>query len=153
MPDDPKSFVSTSPAETKNWGEKLGECLLPQNVVILIGKLGAGKTCLVKGLASGLGIKNYDIVHSPSFKIINSYNARYPIYHIDLYRVKPGEEVLWECAEFFQKPGVSLIEWPEIIIPFLPSLYGEIQLTWLGANKRKLEIVKWPFPQTPSYSK
>ncbi len=97
---------------TVRLGRLLAVDALPGDVLSLAGPLGAGKTCLVGGLARGLGITG--IVASPSFSLINQHSGRLTLYHVDLYRIGHESELsdlgLWEAAE---AGGVLAIEWLE----------------------------------------
>src|ERR1017187_4681476 len=75
-------------AETEALGRRLADQLLPGAVVALIGPLGAGKTHLVRAIALGLDIANSAVVNSPTFVLIQEYEARLPIYHFDAYRLQ-----------------------------------------------------------------
>ncbi len=113
-------FISNKPEETILLGKKLGELLQENDLIIINGDLGAGKTCLVKGIAIGLNCK--DNVSSPSFTIINEYNGKFPIFHFDLYRLnKPIEIADLGYEEYFLNPGVILIEWGNKILEYLPK--------------------------------
>src|SRR5690242_5505214 len=78
--------------DTARLGRDLGEVLFPCAVVGLIGPLGAGKTHLVRAVAEGLGIRNSRVVNSPTFVLIQEYQARLPIYHFDAYRLRTASE-------------------------------------------------------------
>jgi len=86
-----------------------------QEIVLLIGELGAGKTVFARGLASGLGVKDLSEVCSPSFTLVNIYDGRYRIYHVDLYRLEREEEILDLGWEDWLGQGVVIIEWGEKI--------------------------------------
>jgi tRNA threonylcarbamoyladenosine biosynthesis protein TsaE len=88
-----------------------------REVVLLSGELGAGKTIFAKGIAAGLGMKSYAQVCSPSFTIMNIYQARFPIYHFDLYRLEKSAEILDLGWEDYLDRGVVIVEWGERI-PF-----------------------------------
>ena len=78
----------------------------------LIGDLGAGKTCFIKGLARGLSLREEDIL-SPTFTMIQEHHGRFPLYHIDLYRL---EEVGLDdlgLREYLFSEGVAAVEWFE----------------------------------------
>ncbi len=106
-----------SPEQTKAWGARLGQLLFPGAVVGLEGDLGAGKTCFVKGLASGLGIDE-DEVSSPTFTLIaEHYRGKLPLYHIDLYRLEGAETEEIGIEEYLFGQGVTAIEW----FGFLPA--------------------------------
>lgn len=107
------SIISKSPAETEALGETWGRAAKPGWVIGLIGDLGAGKTQLVKGLARGLGYAGK--VQSPTFPLINEYQGRFTIFHIDLYRLETREQIIAAGLEeyFYQPKGIAVIEWME----------------------------------------
>src|SRR5207245_3835166 len=78
---------SRSPHETKMWGRRLASVLEGGELLGLIGDLGAGKTCFIKGLASGLNLREEDIL-SPTFTMIQEHCGRLQLFHIDLYRLE-----------------------------------------------------------------
>ncbi len=135
------SVISDSPERTREIGCLLGGLLQKGALVALIGELGAGKTCFVKGLADGLGISDNEYVRSPSFVIINEYRGRTPLYHIDLYRVN-NEEELGELnlEDYIYGNGVTVIEWADKGI--LSSLEGFIKVcfSYLDEYRRKLDF-------------
>jgi tRNA threonylcarbamoyladenosine biosynthesis protein TsaE len=107
------TFISHSPADTAALGEQWGRAAESGLVIGLSGDLGAGKTQLVKGLASGLGIATR--VHSPTFALVNIYDGgRLALFHLDLYRLDTREQILTAGLEEYLKPaGVTVIEWAE----------------------------------------
>lgn len=120
-------FKTTSPDETFTFGKCLANSLSAGQVVCLIGDLGAGKTLLVQGLAEGLGIA--DSVNSPTFTILNVYEASFPIYHFDLYRLEEAAE-LFDIGfyEYTQAGGLSIIEWADKFPEELPDEYLWIEI-------------------------
>ncbi len=127
---------------TQQLGISLGKNLTAGSVILLEGDLGAGKTTLVQGIGKGLGI-NESIV-SPTFTLINEYiEGRIPLYHLDLYRLKPQEvtglnlESYWEGIEV--TPGIVAIEWAERI-PYLPDSYLRVCLKSGEDGDRQVEI-------------
>ena len=78
-------LISRSPEQTRQLGRRLGEIASPGDVALLVGSLGAGKTCLTQGIAWGLGVMDYTA--SPSFVLMREYKGRLPLYHVDLYRL------------------------------------------------------------------
>jgi len=126
-----------SPEETKNLGRKLGAQLKSGDILALFGSLGAGKTTLIQGLAEGLGVKDY--VTSPTFILINEYAGRLPFYHIDLYRLEdPAQIEDLGIEEYFDKPGVIVIEWAEKLGGLLPNRAKQIKIETVSENQRKL---------------
>ncbi|GAD36970.1 predicted ATPase or kinase [Streptococcus intermedius SK54 = ATCC 27335] len=111
------------------WGEKLGALLQKQDVLILTGDLGAGKTTFTKGLARGLGIKQ--MIKSPTYTIVREYDGRLPLYHLDVYRIGEDPDSI-DLDDFLFGDGVTVIEWGELLGASLPSDY--LKLTILRKN-------------------
>ena len=134
------TFYTNTPAETEKIGHIIGQTLVKRDIVALIGDLGAGKTCLTRGLALGLGLPLPQKVTSPSYTLINEYEGYTPIYHIDLYRIDQCEDV-WDLGldEYLEGEGVCIIEWADIILQELPNHTIEIKLSWLDENRRSIE--------------
>lgn len=100
---------------TLQLGRRLAPLLKAGDVIALYGELGAGKTCLVRGLAKGLGIAE-DQVASPSFSLINEYPGPLPLFHMDCYRLHLEEEIEeLGLEEYFDGSGITVIEWAERI--------------------------------------
>ena len=119
--------IVSSPQETKELGVKLGNFLRPGDVISLNGSLGSGKTYFVKGIGIGLGIAE-ELVTSPTFKLINQYEGILPLYHFDVYRIKPEEIEDLGYEDYFYGKGVSIIEWGNNVIDYLPEDYLEVLL-------------------------
>ena len=133
-------IVSHSESETFVLAAKLLQLLTPQDVLILKGKLGAGKTVFVRGLAKGLGL-NEDSVNSPSYTIVNEYPGARPLYHFDLYRLGDSSELVeigWE--DYLSKDGLVVAEWGERAAEFLPRRYFLIEFTIVNEQEREIEI-------------
>jgi tRNA threonylcarbamoyladenosine biosynthesis protein TsaE len=121
------AVTSTSPEETRILGAALAPVLLPGDVVSLSGDLGAGKTVLVQGVATALGVIKR--VTSPSFAIVHEYYGRYRIVHIDVYRLNSFQEVLdLGFEELFDPEGIMVVEWGEAVAPMLPPRYLDIDI-------------------------
>jgi tRNA threonylcarbamoyladenosine biosynthesis protein TsaE len=133
-------IITNSASETKALGEKLARLLKGKEILCLFGQLGSGKTTLVKGLASGLGVKQTE-VNSPTFILMRKYAGRLPLYHFDLYRVKNKQEI---CGigyeEFIYNSGVAVIEWADKMGSLLPKDYLRIDLSFLEPEKRLLKF-------------
>ncbi|GAB4233839.1 MAG: tRNA (adenosine(37)-N6)-threonylcarbamoyltransferase complex ATPase subunit type 1 TsaE [Elainellaceae cyanobacterium] len=126
-------------AATHQFGNLLGRLLPAGSLILLSGDLGSGKTTLVQGLGSGLGIS--DPIVSPTFILLNEYfEGRVPLYHFDLYRLEPMAvaalqiEAYWEGVEY--PPGIVAIEWSERLDQ-KPPAYLEILLTPLDPEGRQ----------------
>lgn len=121
-------IITNSEQETIKLGEQLGRHLKKGDVLGLIGELGSGKTTLVKGIASGLGVKEKDNVSSPSFVLIKEYKGRVPLYHFDLYRLDKIKDVGYlGLEEYLFDDGVCVIEWAEKMKMLLPD-YLQVDL-------------------------
>ena len=110
---------SHSPEQTQLLGNHLGRLAQRGDIFLLIGDLGTGKTCLVQGIAYGLGIKEY--AFSPSFVIVREYHGRLSLYHIDFYRLDHIEEIVdLGLDEYLYGDGVCVVEWAEKGLQVLP---------------------------------
>lgn len=133
-----------SPEGTLEFGRVLAQELKAGSVVALIGPLGSGKTVLIQGMCSGLGVA--EPVTSPSFVIINEYPGKIRgtfvwVYHFDLYRLEKIEEfVKLGYEEYFYGNGITLIEWAEKIKTFLPERRVEINLEIVSENERRISV-------------
>ncbi len=106
-------------------------------MVALTGELGAGKTVFTKGLARGLGVADDREVTSPTFVLVNEYQGRLPIYHLDLYRLPDAadlEDLGW--TEFTGGPGITIVEWAERAAEILPEDRIDLDIRWAGLNER-----------------
>ncbi|HYP23468.1 MAG TPA: tRNA (adenosine(37)-N6)-threonylcarbamoyltransferase complex ATPase subunit type 1 TsaE [Actinomycetota bacterium] len=120
--------TSRSPEETRILGACLAPVLLPGDVVSLSGDLGAGKTVFVQGVCSALGYSGR--VTSPTFTLVNEYDARYPIVHLDVYRLDSFQEVLdLGFEELIGPDSIVLVEWGEAVSPLLPKRSLDVVLT------------------------
>lgn len=116
-----------SAEDTVKLGEALAKSFYPDLVIALEGGLGAGKTTFVQGVLKGLGSK--DQAQSPTFGLLHIYQAKLPIFHFDLYRLKGIEEFRsLGFEEYFDAGGVCLIEWSERITPILPNNHWKLCL-------------------------
>ena len=135
-------YTSKSEHATIDIGRKIGESLQGGEIITLSGDLGAGKTVLTKGIASGLGIA--DSVLSPTFTLMNEYEGRLTLYHYDAYRLRTSEEA-YEAGltEYFgDKRGVCVIEWWENIADSLETFARKhITITRTDDKTRIIEVV------------
>jgi tRNA threonylcarbamoyladenosine biosynthesis protein TsaE len=132
-------------AETKQFGEKLGQLLRGGEVLQLIGDVGAGKTTFVKGLARGLAVD--EDVQSPSFTISRVYSARddLRLVHYDFYRLQDPGIMADELAETVRDPrAVTVIEWATIVEGVLPKEHLTISFTAPTETMRRLELSGQP---------
>ncbi len=135
-------LVSHSPEDTERIGETLGRLLAPGDVVALSGDLGAGKTCLARGIARGLGVA--DPVASPTFILVADYpTARgFVLHHADCYRldspVVEAEGI--GLAELMGGDGVTVVEWAERVASLLPANTVQIAMTAPDDGCRELRF-------------
>ena len=138
-------FVSSSPDETFNYGRQLGSRLEGGEILLLSGSLGAGKTIFVKGICAALGLDAEEVT-SPSFTLVNPYNGRLPLYHIDLYRLDEGASAAHavDLDELLSdEHAVIVIEWAERMGNYhLPTNVWRIVLSGDGDAERHIRIHK-----------
>ena len=131
-------FNTTSPEQTERFGREFAKSLCGGDVIALTGDLGAGKTCLTRGIADGLGSTSH--VSSPTFTIVNEYDGgRLMLFHFDTYRLSgPDDFLMSGLDEYFFRGGVCVIEWSDIIEELLPE--GTVKMTIRGdGNIRTFE--------------
>jgi len=133
-----EEFKSASENETFELAKRLAESFQGQEVVFLTGELGAGKTVFAKGIASGLGLEDVNQVCSPSFMLVNIYQAKYPIYHIDLYRLRKNSEIEDLGWEDYLDRGVIIVEWAEKLKMDVEAIRISIEV--LNDETRKITI-------------
>ncbi len=140
MNDHTLTLTSRSEDETEALGKTLMRLLPEGAVVALRGELGAGKTCLVRGMAAA--IEAEAAVSSPTFTMVNEYAGTPKIYHLDLYRIAESLEVMdLGYEDLFDAPdGVCVIEWAERAEKLLPPKRLDITLEHAGKNTRTLRI-------------
>ena len=124
-----------SKEQTKALGRQIATYLIPGDVILLTGDLGAGKTTLTSGVGEGLGVN--EEVLSPTFNIMKCYfKGRIPFYHIDAYRLE-GQNIEIGLDEAIEGDGACFIEWPQFIEPLLPDERLEIEIHNLGEDERE----------------
>jgi len=131
------NLVTESPEETQRLGNRLGKLAQVGDVFLLVGGLGTGKTCLTQGIAWGLGIEGY--ATSPSFVVVNQYQGRLPLYHIDLYRLDRLEEVIeLGLDDYLYGRGVCVVEWAEKALDMFPEEHLLVEMSYLSDTSRNL---------------
>jgi tRNA threonylcarbamoyladenosine biosynthesis protein TsaE len=134
-------FICSSQKETFQLGEKFGETLSGGEIVLLFGGLGAGKTLLTKGILNTL---DYDIdeVTSPSFTLVNRYDAKFTVYHIDLWRIENNAEFAVGLHEILEEEkSIVIIEWSERLTTLdFGRKTLRIEITGDGDDQRTIKI-------------
>ena len=124
--------------DTKRIATILAQHVKPNNVILLKGDLGVGKTTFSQFFGKALGVEG--IISSPTFNIIKSYDARLPFHHMDCYRLEGAEDDLG-FDDYFYGNGVCLVEWPQMIEDFLPEDYLTIEILRVDEMRREMVIV------------
>jgi tRNA threonylcarbamoyladenosine biosynthesis protein TsaE len=142
--DDTIVFRSEGPERTQALGEALAGLLRSADVIGLVGPLGSGKTCLVKGLARGLCVPPEDPIVSPTFVLAREYGGTLPLCHIDAYRLSAAEELASLGFEERRELGaVVVIEWADRFAELLPPETVWIELDYGDAPDQRRIVVRW----------
>lgn len=129
-------ITTHSDAETIEIAQNIESEKFPNMVICLNGDLGSGKTVFTKGFASAMAI---DEITSPTFNIIKEYEGELPLYHMDVYRTN-GQVDNLGLEEYFDKGGVTIIEWAEMIEDYLPEERLDITFKITGENTRTMVV-------------
>lgn len=127
--------------DTRDLAAFIAPLLRPGDVICLWGDLGSGKTFFTRALASALGIT--ELVDSPSFVLLKEYTGgKFPLFHLDLYRLKNAADFLDLGITDLIESGVTLIEWPELAAQYLPQRILNLSLRFsYQGRQRSVEIV------------
>ena len=130
--------TTRSEDETFELARRMAAGFKGTEVVLLTGELGAGKTVFAKGLAAGAGVAATDRVSSPSVTLVNIYEGRWRIFHVDLYRLERESEILDLGWEDFLGEGIVVVEWAERLT--LPVDGIRIRIETTGDDERRITI-------------
>ena len=132
-------FYSDDEKDTIRLGKNIGEILKGEEIILLRGKLGSGKTRLVKGIARGMNITNK--ISSPTYNLINEYEGDIPLYHMDLYRLD-NEMDLYNIGfeDYLYRKGVVVIEWPELAASYITEDFFLFFFVVFYYNKRFIKL-------------
>ncbi|MGA2531750.1 MAG: tRNA (adenosine(37)-N6)-threonylcarbamoyltransferase complex ATPase subunit type 1 TsaE [Candidatus Aminicenantales bacterium] len=122
-----RTVTTRSEEETFRLAEHLASGFSGKEIVLLSGELGAGKTVFAKGIAAGAGVRNVHEVCSPSFTLVNVYEGKHRIFHIDLYRLDREAEILDLGWEDYLGEGIVIVEWAEKLIPLPDGISVRIE--------------------------
>ncbi len=131
-------FTTRSEEETFRLARKLASGFKGKEIVLMTGELGAGKTVFAKGIAAGAGVGNTDRVSSPSFTLVNIYEGKHRVFHVDLYRLEREAEILDLGWEDFLGEGIVLVEWAEKLT--LPVNGIRVRIEVVGDDERRITI-------------
>lgn len=134
-----------TPEQTREIAETIGKRLAPGAILLLYGDLGSGKTAFIQGLGRGLDVPPEHYVTSPTYTLIHQYPARYPFFHVDLYRLQDVEDIEdIGLIELFAPRHVVAIEWADRLAgEALPEEYLAIHLTILDETARKIRLIAY----------
>ena len=135
-------FETHSAEETIELGRQIAKQLPRRAIVLLIGNLGAGKTTLTKGLASGFGAAAEEEITSPTFTLVHRYSGgRAPVYHVDLYRID-GARDLYTLGldDVFEENAIVIVEWPDRLTLQHDWPVMRVHLEHVGDDARRISI-------------
>ena len=134
-----QSVNSNSPEITHEIGRRIGAKAQPGDVLLLVGKLGAGKTTITQGILWGLGGTEY--ARSPTFVLVNEYPARLTVYHMDLYRLESIDEIEdLGLGDYLYGDGVCVVEWADKAPGYFPVNHVVIRLEMIDETTRHITI-------------
>jgi len=134
-------LVTHSTEETIERGREIGARLKPPVLVMLSGDLGAGKTTLTKGIATGLGAAREEEVTSPTFTLVHKYDGATRVYHVDLYRIAdPHDFDTLGLEDVFSEQAVVIVEWPEKLSLRTDWPVLRIHLEHVSEDERRISI-------------
>jgi tRNA threonylcarbamoyladenosine biosynthesis protein TsaE len=143
-----REVTTRAPEETEAVGAALGRAARGGELLGLVGDLGTGKTCLVRGLAAGLDVDSTR-VHSPSFVIVTEYaGGRLPLHHVDLYRLERPLDDELSLREVLYGEGVAAVEWFDRL---LPAAGDEVLLATFGWDGDDRRIIRFE-PRGPRHA-
>ena len=135
-----KRKVTIDYLDTQKLGENFSKEIKSGDIVLLYGDLGAGKTTFVKGILKGFQFDSE--VTSPTFSLINEYNADKKVIHIDCYREKEIERwISIGIEDYFNQSNIVIIEWPEILETIIPDNAIKIKISHINTNKREFLFI------------
>jgi len=139
-------FTTESGLDTVEVGRRLVSLLAPPQLLVLRGDLGTGKTTLVKGIAEALDAAEADEVTSPTFTLLHEYDGvredkPVKLFHLDVYRLE-GERQLETLGldDLMTEDALVLVEWGEKFKSILKKATGEVEITSLGGDARRIKV-------------
>lgn len=140
-------FISDSPEKTQAFGRAIGRLARPGTVLALSGDLGCGKTVLIQGVARGLGVPADCYVTSPTYTLMHEYPGRYPLIHVDLYRLDHSAD-LFEIGldDKLHEQAIVAIEWSDKLDDDLFAEYISIHLLFVDDHSRRIDLTAYGQP-------
>ncbi len=132
-------FQNVDEQELREIAKKIVEILFNGSIVLLKGDLGSGKTTFVRYLVESLD-GNGRKVTSPTFTIVNEYQSRFKIHHIDLFRLSENEVEELPIEDYLESDGICLIEWPDKLGTHAPANYFKIEFEFVDENHRNVKL-------------
>jgi len=132
-------FQNVDERSLKEIAKKFAKILFDGSVVLLEGDLGGGKTTFVRYLVEHLG-GNGRKVTSPTFTIVNEYEVRFKIHHIDLFRLNEMEVDELPIEDYLESDGICLIEWPDKLGAHVPANHFKIEFEFVDENHRNVRL-------------
>ena len=134
-----EQYLTDSHEQTAQVGRRFAARLTPGDWVGLTGPLGAGKSVFARAVGHAWGVST--VMPSPSYTLMNSHQGRCAIHHIDLYRVgSPDELDFAGLTQYFDGPGICLVEWPERARSLWPDRGWIVTLNITGSGTRRISI-------------
>jgi len=138
---------SNSARQTESLGERLAILLKSGSIVAFDGELAAGKTTMIRGICRGLQVRQP--VQSPTFTLVNEYQGKLPVYHLDCYRERRKQEWLaLGIEDYLYGEGVTLIEWADAIRELIPQSSIRIIMNHIMVEENSREICFRAMPDT-----
>lgn len=132
---------TSSGEETISLGLRLGKLLNDGDILALAGDLGSGKTWFTKGVALGLEISSDTVITSPSFSLMNEYQGRHTLFHMDVYRLENVADFLDAgLDEYLYENGITVMEWADRWPELLPERSIKVQLMILDEYSREITL-------------
>ncbi|MGM0548092.1 MAG: tRNA (adenosine(37)-N6)-threonylcarbamoyltransferase complex ATPase subunit type 1 TsaE [Bacillota bacterium] len=133
------SLITGSKAETKEFATKLANLITSPALILLKGELGTGKTLITKAAVAELGYQGD--VTSPTFNLVQEYQADTEIIHMDLYRLEASDQLLdIGFEDYLDREAIIFIEWPDLALALIPANFIFIEITKIAAQKRKIIV-------------
>lgn len=137
-----REYISNSPAETEEIAEKIAAELGPGSFVAFYGDLGAGKTAFSRGIVKRLAPECLELVHSPTFAIVNEYvGEKISIFHFDMYRIKDEDDLVSTgFYDYEERGGIIITEWTENIPFAVPDDAVKVIIEKTGETARRFTV-------------